>query len=218
MNPRVKTSQQCEIAKRKNERLLDQIRGTIVPKRCFEKLLGRGLPFRVLGFKNPVKILSSFYPNVPNTNNLTPRVFGCVSFVHGENLHETQLETLVLPSLEFTIHVPESKQTSLPSSSTENDLEVDKRFEKNLVYQRRPKDNNPVFQNETKTQIVESDLYLPIAFRKVTKKCTKKPLYSLSNYLSFHKISPTHQTFLANLNSISIPTTVFEALSDKNWK
>ncbi|RDX71446.1 hypothetical protein CR513_49207, partial [Mucuna pruriens] len=262
----------------------------IVPKKCSEKLLGRGLPSRVLGFKSPMKILSSLYPNVSTTNNLTPRVFGCVSFVHvhsqgrgkldpktlkcvfvgysftqkgckcyhppkkflvsrdvtfhedqtyfkqpylqGENLNETQLEILVLPSLEFTIHVPKSKQTTY-ISSTENVPEVDKRFEKFLVYQRRPKvtpglihvqepnpipsyqvtnfdlilqnnsviptfqDNNPVFQNETtiqnetETQTVENDLYLPIAFRKGTKKCTKKPLYPLLNYLSFHKFSPT---------------------------
>lgn len=40
------------------------------------------LPFRVLELKSPMDILSSFYQNISTTNNLVPRVFGCVSFVH----------------------------------------------------------------------------------------------------------------------------------------
>ncbi|RDY04804.1 hypothetical protein CR513_11439, partial [Mucuna pruriens] len=68
--------------------------------------------------------------------DITPLFYMLPKGFAGENLHETQLETLVLPSLEFTIHVLKSKQTSLPSSSTENVLGVDKRFEKYLVYQR----------------------------------------------------------------------------------
>ncbi|RDX74369.1 Copia protein, partial [Mucuna pruriens] len=78
--------------------------------------------------------------------------------------------------------------------------------------------NETTIQNETETQSVENDLYLPIVFRKGTRKCTKQPLYPLSNYLSFHKFSPTHKTFLVNLNSTSILTNVFETLFDKNWK
>jgi len=38
------------------------------------------------------------------------------------------------------------------------------------------------------------------------------------NYVSFYNLFPTCKTFIANLNCISIPTNVFEALSDKNWK
>ncbi|RDX77099.1 hypothetical protein CR513_42828, partial [Mucuna pruriens] len=52
----------------------------------------------------------------------------------GENLPETQLETLVLPSLEFTIH------------------------DKKSAFQ-----NETTIQNETETQTVENYLYLPIA-------------------------------------------------------
>jgi hypothetical protein len=40
------------------------------------------LPSRVLGFKSPMGIVSTFYPNLHTTNNLVPRIFGCVSFVH----------------------------------------------------------------------------------------------------------------------------------------
>ena len=76
----------------------------------------------------------------------------------------------------------------------------------------------PTSQDETETQPVEDDLDLPIALRKGTRKSTKRPLYPLSNYLSFKNFSPTHKTFLVNLNTISIPTTLSEALSNEKWK
>ena len=79
-------------------------------------------------------------------------------------------------------------------------------------------DNLLASPNETENLKHNGDLYLPIAFRKGTRTYTKKPFYPLSNYISFHKFSPTHKTFLANLNFISIPTNIFVALSDKNWK
>ena len=38
-----------------------------------------GLPYRVLGFKTPMDILSSFYSNMRTTNHLIPKIFGvCV--------------------------------------------------------------------------------------------------------------------------------------------
>ena len=43
------------------------------------------LPSSVLGFQNPTEILSQFYPTLSTTNNLIPKVFGCVSFVHIHN-------------------------------------------------------------------------------------------------------------------------------------
>ena len=68
------------------------------------------------------------------------------------------------------------------------------------------------------TQTIDDDLDLPIAIRKGTRKCTKQPLYPLSNYLSFQKFSPIHRAFLTNLNATSIPTNVSEVLSDEKWK
>lgn len=55
------------------------------------------------------------------------------------------------------------------------------------------------------------DLHLQIAHWKDTKK----PLYPLSNYLSFEHVSLTHKAFLTNLNTITIPTSLSEALSDR---
>ena len=59
-----------------------------------------------------------------------------------------------------------------------------------------------------------NDLDLPIAVRKGTRECTKHPI---SNFVSFHRLSPQHKTFLTTINSISIPQTLQEALRNKNW-
>ncbi|RDX64141.1 hypothetical protein CR513_57335, partial [Mucuna pruriens] len=83
---------QNEIAKTKNGHLQDQTRALLFQKKNVPKnywgenvltatyLINR-LPFSVLGFKSPMEIISSFYPNVSTTNNLTPWFFRCVSFV-----------------------------------------------------------------------------------------------------------------------------------------
>ena len=40
------------------------------------------LPLSVLGFKSHMEVFSKFYLNFTTSNNLVPRIFGCVSFVH----------------------------------------------------------------------------------------------------------------------------------------
>ena len=81
-------------------------------------------------------------------------------------------------------------------------------------------DSDPNPRREVTTLEIESNnnLNLPIAIRKGSRECTKRPLYPLSNYVSFHKFSPAHKNFLMSLNSITIPKNVSEALSDENWK
>ena len=121
----------------------------------------------------------------------------------------------------------------------------DGKFGKNLVYSRREKaipesvhvqesnppsphevtPSNPInsnnsneFVSENPEAQVDQNLDLPIALRKGTRTCTQQPLYPLSNFLSFEKFSPTHKTFLTNLNSTPTPSSVSEALSDRKWK
>lgn len=62
------------------------------------------------------------------------------------------------------------------------------------------------------------DLDLPIALRKGTRECTNRPLYPLSHYVSFERLSPAHKRFIISLNTISIPTNVSEALTKKEWR
>jgi hypothetical protein len=54
------------------------------------------LPSRVLGFKSPMEMLSTFYPNLHTTNNLVLRIFGCVSFVHIHSQSRGKLDLRVL--------------------------------------------------------------------------------------------------------------------------
>ena len=54
------------------------------------------LPSRVLGFKSPMETLSTFYPDLHTTNNLIPRIFGCMSFVHVHSQNRGKLDPRAL--------------------------------------------------------------------------------------------------------------------------
>ena len=62
------------------------------------------------------------------------------------------------------------------------------------------------------------DSHLPIAVRKKSRECSKRPLYPLSHYVSPKRLSPSHQKFIASLNTISIPNTLAEALLKEEWR
>ncbi|RVW78782.1 Retrovirus-related Pol polyprotein from transposon RE2 [Vitis vinifera] len=62
------------------------------------------------------------------------------------------------------------------------------------------------------------ELELPIAIRKETRECTKRPLHPLSHVVSFKRLSQFYKSFLTSLNNIYIPTTLSKALFDENWK
>ena len=47
---------------------------------------------RLLDNKSPVKVLKSFYPHFITSNGLTPRIFGCTTFVHVYNQHRDKLD------------------------------------------------------------------------------------------------------------------------------
>lgn len=49
---------------------------------------------------------------------------------------------------------------------------------------------------------------LLIAIRKGIRKCTQYPLYPLSHFMPYDKLSHTHSTFLTHLNTITIPKKV----------
>lgn len=62
------------------------------------------------------------------------------------------------------------------------------------------------------------DHYLPIAIRRGTRECTKCFLYPLARFVSSEKLSPSHRSFLVSLNTIHIPNTLSNALSDEKWR
>ena len=56
---------------------------------------------------------------------------------------------------------------------------------------------------------------LPIATRKGIRTCIKHPIHMS---MSYENLSPSHKAFLTTINSIPIPKTIFEALSNENWR
>ena len=102
----VNTPQQNGVAKRKNGHLLDSTQSFMFQKNVPKSFWGEAvltaahlinrLPSRILGFKSPMDILSTFYPNLHTTNNLVPRIFGCVAFVHVHNQNRGKLDPRAL--------------------------------------------------------------------------------------------------------------------------
>ena len=76
--------------------------------------------------------------------------------------------------------------------------------------------SNPSLQFESPVNYDDQDL--PISIRKGIKECTNRPLYPLTHFLSFKMFLPSCRAFLVSLNTISIPTTVSEALTNEKWK
>ncbi|KAL5560247.1 hypothetical protein UlMin_036458 [Ulmus minor] len=90
--------------------------------------------------------------------------------------------------------------------------------ESNLKTRNKVTNSNSNSCTELKTFVENKlDHDLPIPVREKTRECTKHPLYPLSHFVSFKKISPSHKNFLININTISIPTIISEALSNENW-
>ena len=58
----------------------------------------------------------------------------------------------------------------------------------------------------------------PIALRKGKRECTKNKVYPFCKYVSLHRLSPAHKSFLAEIDKYKVPTTVSEASQDPKWK
>ena len=79
--------------------------------------------------------------------------------------------------------------------------------------------SHPPLQTELELQFEKPiDQNLSIVIRKGMRECTKHPLYPLSHVVSFKKLSPSHKSFFTSLSNVHIPTTLFEALSNENWR
>jgi hypothetical protein len=57
---------------------------------------------------------------------------------------------------------------------------------------------------------------LPIALRKGTRSCTTQ--HPISQFVSASSLSPSPSCFISHLSSISIPKTVYDALSHSGWR
>lgn len=102
----VDTPQPNRIAERKNKHLLEVARALTftmaVPKTFWGEavltatyLINR-MPSRVLNFKTPLDTLKNLYPLSKLFCSLTPKVFGCVAFVHIHNQNRGKLDPRAL--------------------------------------------------------------------------------------------------------------------------
>ena len=79
--------------------------------------------------------------------------------------------------------------------------------------------SHPSLQTKSELQSEKPiDQNLPIVIRKGMRECTKRSLYPLSHVVSFRKLSPFYKSFLTSLKNIHIPTILYEALSNENWR
>ena len=102
----VNTPQQNGVAERKNGHLLATTRALLFQKKVPKNYWGEAvltaahiinrLPTRVLDFQIPVQIFAKIYPNFNITNNLVPKIFGCVAFVHVHSQHRGKLDPRAL--------------------------------------------------------------------------------------------------------------------------
>ena len=135
--------------------------------------------------------------------------------------------TSVLPISLEPIPISQSKESQ---EEKEEDSQIFDQFQFDQVYARRrdpmatrqEQSTKPSPRNEVtilehnSTPILDHDL--PITLRKGTYECTKRPQYPLSRFVSFQRFSLNHKTFLSTLSTITIPNSLSEALSKREWR
>ncbi|KAM1972448.1 hypothetical protein ACFX1Q_019779 [Malus domestica] len=99
------TLQQNGVAERKNCHILETTRalllGASIPKMFWPEAVTYAvyvincMPSRVLNFQTPLQVLTQHAP-VVSTHTFTPRVFGCVAYVHIQKIHHTKLDLCAL--------------------------------------------------------------------------------------------------------------------------
>ena len=99
------TPQQNGVAERKNCHILEiayaLLFGASVPPHFWPEAVTyvvyviNRMPSRVVGFQTPLQVLTQHAP-VVSSNSLTPRVFGCVAYVHIQKLHRSRLDPCAL--------------------------------------------------------------------------------------------------------------------------
>ncbi|CAH9055335.1 unnamed protein product [Cuscuta epithymum] len=128
----------------------------------------------------------------------------------------------------YTVTIPESTASKITPHPTVSDP----RPPIQLVYTRRHKapdlpppvipypDIDPISTScpepitASPDPVCTLDLDLPIALRKGTRSCT----HPISSFVSYSQLSSTSCSFIASIDSISIPKSVKEALAHPEWR
>ncbi|XP_021829064.1 uncharacterized protein LOC110769409 [Prunus avium] len=84
------TPQQNGVAERKNRHLLEVVRASLFGANMPRSFWGR-IPSSILQFRTPLQTLQH-HSQIPPTQNLEPRIFGCVVFFHLHDHHRSKLD------------------------------------------------------------------------------------------------------------------------------
>lgn len=146
------------------------------------------------------------------------------------------LEPELSPSLSLSPSAtPESEPVSVPGPSRPSVLQESAPPAPTLVYQRRSKPDllqkqiqSPEPEVSTENDSSSDDcaisdtcdtnpVDLPIALRKDKRSCPSLYRHPISQYVSTKHLSTQYQSFIAAVDSVKIPSSVEEALQNKNW-
>ncbi|KAI5399343.1 hypothetical protein KIW84_064631 [Lathyrus oleraceus] len=147
------------------------------------------------------------------------------------------LEPELSPSLSLSpSSTPESEPVSVPGPSRPSVLQESAPPAPTLVYQRRSKPDllqkqiqSPEPEVSTENDSSSDDcaisdtcdtnpVDLPIALRKDKRSCPSLYRHPISQYVSTKHLSTQYQSFVAAVDSVKIPSSVEEALQNKNWE
>lgn len=156
----VNTPQQNGVAERKNGHLLATTRALLfqnnVPKNYWGEavltsthLINR-IPSRVLGFKTPMQVLSSFYPDLNMSNKLIPRIFGCVSFVHVHTHQRGKLDPRALKCVFVGYSSTQKGYKCYHPLSKKFFVSFDVTFQENIGYFTQPYPQEEISKMENK--------------------------------------------------------------------
>ncbi|KAI5447909.1 hypothetical protein KIW84_015381 [Lathyrus oleraceus] len=146
------------------------------------------------------------------------------------------LEPELSPSLSLSpSSTPESEPVSVPGPSRPSVLQESAPPAPTLVYQRRSKPDllqkqiqSPEPEVSTENDSSSDDcaisdtcdtnpVDLPIALRKDKRSCPSLYRHPISQYVSTKHLSTQYQSFIAAVDSVKIPSSVEEALQNRNW-
>ncbi|KAI5427708.1 hypothetical protein KIW84_032931 [Lathyrus oleraceus] len=146
------------------------------------------------------------------------------------------LEPELSPSLSLSpSSTPESEPVSVPGPSMPSVLQESAPPAPTLVYQRRSKPDllqkqiqSPEPEVSTENDSSSDDcaisdtcdtnpVDLPIALRKDKRSCPSLYRHPISQYVSTKHLPTQYQSFIAAVDSVKIPSSVEEALQNRNW-
>ncbi|GMP56667.1 hypothetical protein CsSME_00021073 [Camellia sinensis var. sinensis] len=144
------------------------------------------------------------------------------------------LESFSEPSITTKNHTPqESFNQSLPAENSEfivdlrDNEHIQEDTEEGALSQQSheaepgsnpsniPGNNIPTTDSTVDSELENSILNMPIAWRKGVRSCTQHPI---GNFISYDKLSPSFRAFTSSITEIPIPQNIQEAFKSPQWK